>query len=547
MTGLADTDAWKALERHRDEVAGLAMRELFAADPERFQRLSIDLDGLFLDYSKNRMTGETLDKLVALAETARLTEWRDSLFAGQPINASEGRAAQHVALRDNGSLTGDFASEIATSNLRLREFTESIRSGAYRGASSEPILHVVNIGIGGSYMGPLLATTALTEEFESKADATPRTTPDVRFVANLDGHDLATTLRDLNPETTLFLIASKSFSTEETMLNAATARAWLVEGIGDDDVSRHFVGLTANPAAALDFGIAAENIFEFWDWVGGRFSLWSSVGLSVSLAAGNDKFQALLAGAHAMDRHFATAPLAANMPVLLGLIGIWNINFLGIETMAVLPYDERLRHLPGHLQQLEMESNGKSVTRDGLPVSGSTAPVVFGTAGTVGQHSFHQHLHQGSSPVATDFIAVAEPGHDRLICHMLAQAAALMHGRTADEVRADLAATATGVGSIEALVPHMTCPGNRPSNTLLLRRLTPETLGMLLALYEHKVFVQGILWGINSFDQFGVEFGKTLAADLLGRLAGDQMDDNNCDGSTAGLIDRYRLWRGSRR
>lgn len=541
MIRLADTDAWKALERHRDEVAGLTMREMFAADPERFQRLSIDVDGLFLDYSKNRLTTETLDKLIALAETARLAEWRDSLFAGQPINASEGRAAQHVALRDDGSLTGDFGAEIAAANLRLREFTETVRSGDYRGASSEPIRHVVNIGIGGSYMGPLLATTALAEDLGAASGAAP----DVRFVANLDGHDMATTLRDLNPETTLFLIASKSFSTEETMLNAASARAWLIEGIGGDDVSRHFVGLTANRAAALEFGIAAENIFEFWDWVGGRFSLWSSVGLSVSLAAGNDKFRALLAGAHAMDRHFATAPLAANMPVLLGLIGVWNINFLGIETMAVLPYDQRLRHLPEHLQQLEMESNGKRVTRDGRPVDGPTAPVIFGAAGTVGQHSFHQHLHQGSSPVATDFIGVAEPGHDRLISHMLAQAAALMRGRNEDEVRADLAATAAGTGASEALAPHMTCPGNRPSNTLLLRRLTPETLGMLLALYEHKIFVEGVLWGINSFDQFGVEFGKTLAAGLLGRLTGDGSEDGDADSSTTGLIDRYRRWRDS--
>jgi len=521
MTRITETSVWQALIAHRDNTQSRTIAELFAAEPRRFGALSRRHDGLLLDLSKNRIDEATLARLLDLADTAGVAKARDQMFAGEAINTSEDRPVLHVALRDRAKLAGGAKTQdVNAARTRMADFVAAVRGGQETGATDQAFTDVVSLAIGGSHLGPLLAATAL-----AKGPG-----PRVHFVANVDGTDLSAVLNGLDPATTLFLVGSKSFTTQETMTNAKTARAWVQAGLGADAVPRHFAAMTAAPDVAAEFGISQARVFPFWDWVGGRFSLWSAVGLPAALAMGWDGFDEMSAGAHAMDGHFKTAPLADNLPVLLALAGIWNNNFENLAAHAVVPYDERLRHLPALVQQLEMESNGKSVDLDGQPVATPTAPAVFGMTGTNAQHSFHQWLHQGLRNAAVDFIAAARPGHDldghhdKLIANMLAQAEALAFGTD-------------GGGD-----PHKACPGNRPSTTILIERLDARRLGMLIALYEHKVFVQGVIWGINSFDQFGVELGKQLAARLLPDLAATETPATY-DSSTAGLIGAYRAWR----
>ena len=520
MAPITDTEAWSALTHHRDGIETSTLAQMFTDFPARAEHLSWELDGLAIDLSRQRLTLKTLELLLDLARVADVEARRDAVFSGQPVNSTEGRAVLHAALRDETGLTADApATEAQAQRAAMLAYADDVRAGKIVGATSEPFTDIVNIGIGGSHLGPLLATTALSE---------PRKTPRVHYVANVDGTDLENVLRGLNPQTTLFLVASKTFTTSETMTNAASARAWMVDAEGERAVAPHFVALSSNPAAAKDFGIADDRVFSFADWVGGRFSLWSSIGMSSAIALGSKDFADLLAGAHAMDHHFASTPLDQNLPVLLALTDLWNRNLLGLPVRAVLPYDERLRHLPAYLQQLEMESNGKGVTLDGEPVSGIPASIVFGMTGTNGQHTFHQLLHQGPALVAAEFIAVAEAGHglhghhDKLLANMLAQAEAL------------------ALGTTDAATPHHHCPGNRPSTVVLLKSLDPKRLGMLMALYEHKVFVEGAVFDINSFDQFGVELGKVLAGPLLAALTGDETP---ADPASAAAVAKLKAWR----
>ncbi|WP_119422834.1 glucose-6-phosphate isomerase [Rhodospirillaceae bacterium SYSU D60015] len=513
------TPAWQALERHAASMRDVQMRDLFAADPGRFQRFSAGFDDqLLLDYSKNRISAETLPLLLDLARAADLEAWRGRMFAGEKINATEGRAVLHVALRNRANTPilvdgRDVMPDVNAVLARLRRFVTSVHAGEWRGATGKPIDTVVNIGIGGSDLGPQMAVEAL------RADRRPGFKP--HFVSNVDGAHLGWTLDAIDPATTLFVIASKTFTTQETMANAQTARAWLVERLGEAAVARHFVAVSTNEQAVAAFGIDTANMFGFWDWVGGRYSMWSAIGLPIALAIGIDKFEEMLAGAHAMDRHFVTTPLDRNLPVLLGLIGIWNANFLGCASLALIPYDQGLSRFPAHLQQVDMESNGKSVTRDGRPVPAPTGPAIFGEPGTNGQHAFFQLLHQGARVIPVDFIVPARSRkpignhHELLLANALAQAEALMRGKTEAEARAELVAQGLAGGALESLLPHKLFPGNRPSNTLLLHEVNPYTLGALTALYEQKVFVQGCIWGINSFDQWGVELGKQLAGSIL--------------------------------
>lgn len=545
MSPLKNSPAWKALDKHRQTAARLSMRELFARDRERFRRFSVRLGDMLLDFSKNRMTQKTWELLVDLAREADVEGWRTRMFAGDKVNGSEGRAALHVALRDLGEKTvivdgRAVAPEVKSVLERVFAFADGIRDGRVAGAAGRPFQAVVNVGIGGSDLGPALVTEALA----------PYHRPGLqfRFVSNADKADIAGALRDLEPATTLFVVASKTFRTEETLLNATTAKAWLAEALGWEAATRHFAAVTANPEAAEAFGIAPDRVFRIWDWVGGRTSVWSAVGLPVVLAVGKDRFLEFLAGARAMDEHFLAAPLAANMPVALALVGVWNANFLGAEAHAVLPYDQHLARLPAHLRQLEMESGGKSVTRDGRAIAWATAPVVFGEPGTNGQHAFHQLIHQGTRLVSCDFIAAAVshhgpgPHHEVLLANFFAQPEALMLGRTLGEAAANL--KAQGMSAVEAarLAPHRVFPGNRPSNSILVRKFDPSTLGMLLALYEHKVFVAAAIWEVNPFDQWGVELGKELAKAILPELQG-QAPPADRDSSTAGLVAHYKKLR----
>ena len=546
--------AWRALERHRARIARVPLRDLFDADSKRFARFSLAVvrsararprhDGIFLDYSKNRITAETVERLLALARAADVAGWRRRLFAGAPVNASENRAALHPALRDRSSRS-NVGSMARATLARMREFVESTRSG-------EKFTHVVHIGIGGSLLGPELACEALALLDDSKIVVrSARASPRVRFLSNVDGADFARAVRGLDPARTLFVVVSKTFTTAETLANAYAAREWLAAGLGKSAVSRHFAAVTAARARAEEFGIPKRAVFDLWDWVGGRFSLWSAAGLSCALVLGQDRFEEMLEGAHALDTHFRTAPLGRNLPVLLALIGVWNTNILGFRARAVVPYDSRLKRLPAYLQQLEMESNGKSVTREGRPVSRASAPVVFGTPGTDAQHAFFQFLHQSPNPVPVDFIAAVEPGpgpgtqRPILLANMLAQSEALMRGRNAAEARSAMEAERLSPSEIRRLLPHRVFPGNRPSTTILLRRLDPFHLGLLLALYEHKTFVEGVLWGVNSFDQWGVELGKQLAGGTARLLKGGKVAAR--DSSTVGLARRIRAWRGRRR
>jgi glucose-6-phosphate isomerase len=523
---VVDSPAWRALAAHAEAVRPLHLRELFAADGVRFASFSLRQDGLLLDFSKQRITTETFALLHALARAADIDGWKQKMLAGERINHTEGRAVRHMDLRAGAGAPPEVRAVLG----RLQRFCERIHGGDWRGFSGERITDVVNIGIGGSDLGPRMVVRALAAWQQ----------PDlaVHFVANVDGADIAPLLARLNPRTTLFIVASKTFTTLETLANAHTARDWLVAAAGSDAaVARHFVALSTNLEATRAFGIAPDNVFEFWDWVGGRFSLWSAIGLPVALAVGWHHFEQLLAGAHAMDRHFIAAPASANLPLTLALLTVWNTSFLGAASHAVLPYSQSLALLPAYLQQLEMESNGKQTGRDGEAVGVATCPVLWGEAGTNGQHSFYQLIHQGGRLIPCDFIALRAsdfplPGHHaKLLANCLAQSAAFAFGQTRGEVEA--------TGTPEDLVPFKVFPGNQPSTTLVLPALSPRSLGELIALYEHKVFCLGVLWNLNSFDQWGVELGKQLANRLTPLLAGDG-DETAFDASTRGLLAALR-------
>ncbi len=524
---------WRALERHHRSLAGRHLRELFAADPNRGPDMSLSVGDLYVDYAKHIATPETLSLLLALAERADLRERIDAMFAGEPINTTERRAALHVALRmpREASLAvdgGDVMTSVHNVLDRMAGLAGSVRAGAWTGATGSRIRSVVNIGIGGSDLGPAMATTALRHHTHPAITS--------HFVSNIDGADLAATLAVCDPASTLFIVASKTFSTLETLTNARSARRWLVDALGTDAVDRHFVAVSTNREEVAAFGIDPANMFEFWDWVGGRYSLTSAIGLSLMIAIGDDAYRELLDGFHLVDEHFRAAPFSANAPVLLALLGVWYRNFFGAQTCAVLPYSENLARFPAYLQQLDMESNGKSRHRDGSRVTTDTGPIVWGEPGTNGQHAFYQLIHQGTTLIPCDFIGfsrpVADPGghHDQLMANFFAQTEALAFGKSAEEVAAE--------GTQAALVPHRTFDGNRPTTTILATELTPSVLGQLVALYEHKVFVQGVIWDINSFDQWGVELGKVLAR----RISAEMVDGGTSlahDSSTNELIRRY--------
>jgi len=553
MASLNRSAAWKALKTHAGKTAAAHLRRLFAADPKRFNRFSLAAGSLFFDYSKNRITPETVRLLARLAREADVAGWRRRLFKGEAVNLSEGRAALHVALRARpGDRVGDkdaFARSLRE-RRRVKRFADDVAAGRRIGASGRPFRAAVVIGIGGSHLGPAMAVAAL--------DAYRRPEFDVRFVAGMDSAALGRALAGLEPATTLVVVASKTFTTEETMVNARAVRGWLAKALGEKRALKQMVAVSADAGAVDRFGIACDDTFQIWDWVGGRFSLTSAMGLALALAVGGKRFDEFLDGARAMDRHFLAAPIERNMPVMLALIGVWNSDFLGLPALAVVPYDDRLRHFPAFLQQLEMESNGKSVDRLGQALESGGAPLVFGGPGTEAQHAFFQALHQGRQPVAIDFIAAAEDGHAagfhpggdhrrRINANMLAQAQALMAGRTAAEAKKALKASGVKGAGLKWLAPHWTFAGNRPSNVILLDRIDPFVLGQLVALYEHKAFVEGVLWGINPFDQWGVELGKELAAGILPALRGKARRRKSAhDASTAGLIRRLKAKRRAR-
>ncbi|HTE67202.1 MAG TPA: glucose-6-phosphate isomerase [Actinomycetes bacterium] len=533
------TPEWQALQRHHQELKDTHLRDLFAADPGRGEALTCEAGDLYLDWSKNRVTAETVRLLVALAERAGLRERIAAMFAGERINVTEDRAVLHVALRapEGSSILvdgHDVVPEVHAVLARMRGFAEEVRSGRWLGHTGRPIRNVVNLGIGGSDLGPAMAYEALRAWSDRS-----RT---FRFVSNVDGADIAEATRDLDPAETLFIVCSKTFTTIETLTNARTARAWLLDALGDQAaVGRHFVAVSTNAAKVAEFGIDPANMFEFWDWVGGRYSYPSAIGLSLMVAIGPDRFDQLLAGFHAMDEHFRTAPLERNLPVLLGLLGVWYIDFFGAETHAVLPYSQYLARFPAYLQQLDMESNGKSVTLAGEPVAMPTGPVVWGQPGTNGQHAFYQLIHQGTRLVPCDFIGVCRPAeevgghHDLLMANFFAQTEALAFGKSREQVEAE--------GVAPDLAPHRTFPGNRPTSTILTPELTPAVLGQLTALYEHKVFTQGVIWDVNSFDQWGVELGKVLATRIAAELDPAASPDLGHDSSTNSLVRRYRRLR----
>jgi glucose-6-phosphate isomerase len=531
---------WSALGAHADTVRDVRLRELFAKEPDRGERFALDVVGLHIDYAKNRVTDETLDLLVALAEAVDLRGATERMFTGAKINITEDRAVLHTALRAPAGEVievdgADVVPGVHEVLDRMATFADSLRAHTWLGYTGEPIRTVVNIGIGGSDLGPAMATLALRPYAQDDLD--------VRFVSNVDGDDIAEQTRDLDPEVTLFIVASKTFTTQETMTNAATARGWLVDRLGAEDaVARHFVAVSTATDEVTGFGIDSANMFGFWDWVGGRYSMDSAVGLSIMIAIGPDGFREMLSGFRAMDEHFRTAPYRQNAPALLGLLGIWYLDFLGADSHVVLPYSQYLDRFADYLQQLDMESNGKSVTLEGSRVDYPTGPVVWGTPGTNGQHAYYQLLHQGTRLVPADFIGFAHPAHDLgehhdlLMANFFAQTEALAFGKTAEEVAAE--------GATGALVAHKTFEGNRPTTTILGERLTPFALGSLIALYEHKVFTQGIVWGLNSFDQWGVQLGKVLAGRIAPELTAEQAPALAHDSSTNTLISRYRALRG---
>jgi glucose-6-phosphate isomerase len=532
---LLERPAWAALRAHHAALAPRHLRDLFAEDPKRGERLTLEAVGIYLDYAKNRVTDQTVDLLMQLAEESGLRAHIDAMFRGEHINVSERRAVMHVALRAprGASMVVDGTNVVPQVHAvldKMRDFANRVRTGQWTGHTGKPIRNVINVGIGGSDLGPVMAYEAL--RYYSQRTLT------MRFVSNVDGTDFAEAVRDLDPAETLFIISSKTFTTLETMTNAASARAWAVRGLGGDErsVARHFVAVSTNAAEVAKFGIDTRNMFEFWDWVGGRYSMDSAIGLSTMVAIGPEHFSAMLQGFHEMDEHFRTAPFRRNLPVLMGLLGVWYTNFFGTQTVAVLPYEQYLKRFPAYLQQLTMESNGKHVTLEGRRVDYDTGPIYWGEPGTNGQHSFYQLIHQGTRLIPIDFIAFIRalnplgPHHEMLLANVVAQGEALAFGKTAAEVKAE--------GSPDWLVPHRTFEGNRPSSTLLLQELTPATLGKLVALYEHSVFTQGTVWQIDSFDQWGVELGKVLAKTIMPQLQRDSAGALSHDSSTNALIRR---------
>jgi glucose-6-phosphate isomerase len=537
---LIERPAWAALQAHYQQIAPLHLRKLFADDPTRGERLTLEAAGIYLDYSRNRVTDETLSLLLQLAQESGLRERIDAMFGGQRINVSENRAVLHTALRAPKGAVVSVDGENVVPQVhavldRMSDFADRVRSGVWKGHTGKRIRNVVNIGIGGSDLGPVMAYEAL-KSYSERAMT-------FRFVSNVDGTDFVEAVRDLDPAETLFIVSSKTFTTLETMTNAQAARAWSLKGLGgaSQAVARHFVAVSTNAAEVAKFGIDTANMFEFWDWVGGRYSMDSAIGLSTMLAVGPEHFRSLLAGFHDMDEHFRTAPFDRNLPVLMGLLGLWYTDFFGAQTVAVLPYEQYLHRFPAYLQQLTMESNGKHVTLDGQRVRYDTGPIYWGEPGTNGQHSFYQLIHQGTRLIPCDFIAFTQAlnplgqQHDMLLANVFAQGEALAFGKTPEEVKAE--------GSPDWLVPHRTFEGNRPSNTLLLERLTPRALGRLIALYEHIVFTQGAIWHIDSFDQWGVELGKVLAKRILTELGTERAPELTHDSSTNALIRRYRTSR----
>ncbi|PWB58105.1 MAG: glucose-6-phosphate isomerase [Nitrosomonadales bacterium] len=543
MSALTRLPSWQALKRHQKKMAQLHMRDLFQQDPQRFARFSLNQGGLLLDYSKNRITEETFALFMQLAREAGLSQWIEKMFTGEAINFTEGRAVLHTALRNRSGkpvyVDGkDVMPDVRRVLAHMSEFSEQVRSGQWRGYTGKGITDIVNIGIGGSDLGPVMVTEAL-KHYEKPGLS-------VHFVSNVDGTHLAETLKRIHPETTLFVVASKTFTTQETLTNARSARAWLLRAAGDEAaIARHFVAVSTNAGEVAKFGIDTANMFEFWDWVGGRYSLWSAIGLPIALYLGMDHFEALLEGAFEMDEHFRHAPFEQNMPVILGMLGIWYNNFFAAQSHAVLPYDQYLHRLPAYLQQLDMESNGKRISRNARTVDYQTGPVIWGEPGTNGQHAFYQLIHQGSKLIPADFLVPVDSHnpigdhHRILLANFFAQTQALMQGKTEEEARAELERAGISGRKLKQLLPHKVFPGNRPTNSILLRKITPHTLGSLIALYEHKVFVQGIIWNLNSFDQWGVELGKQLASNILPELAGGEMA-TRFDASTNGLINHFK-------
>jgi glucose-6-phosphate isomerase len=544
IQSIREQRAWKALEAHHQKLETWHLRKLFADDPGRGERMTAEAVGIFVDYSKNRITDETLELLRQLAEECSLRARIDAMFRGEKINITEGRAVLHVALRapKGASIIVDGENVVPQVHAvldRMTDFSNRIRNGTWKGHTGKRIRNVVNIGIGGSDLGPVMAYEAL-KHYSERAMT-------FRFVSNVDGTDFVEATRDLDPSETLFIVSSKTFTTLETMTNAQSARDWCLQGLGGDvkAVAKHFVAVSTNAAKVTGFGIDTANMFEFWDWVGGRYSMDSAIGLSTMLAIGSENFRKMLDGFRQMDEHFRTAPFEQNLPVLLGLLAVWNNDFLGAETVAVLPYEQYLKRFPAYLQQLTMESNGKHVTLDGTEVACQTSPIYWGEPGTNGQHSFYQLIHQGTRLIPCDFIAFGQPlnplgrHHDILLANVFAQTEALAFGKTAEQVRAE--------GTPDWLVPHRVFEGNRPSNTILAERLTPETLGKLVSLYEHSVFTQGTVWNIDSFDQWGVELGKVLAQRIIPELESQAEPKLGHDSSTNNLIRRYRKLKQSSR
>src|SRR5476649_469853 len=548
MSALTTLPAWLDLENHYAENKLVAMRDLFAADPERFKKFSLEFEGILFDFSKNRITGETLSLLRALAVERDVAGMAKKMFTGEKINITENRAVLHIALRNRSNTPilvdgKDVMPEVNAVLAHMEQFSRAVRSGEWKGYTGKPITDFVNIGIGGSDLGPVMVTEAL-KPYQGKG-------PRAHFVSNVDGTHLAETLKTLSPETTLFIVASKTFTTQETLTNAHSARDWFLAAAKDEAaVAKHFVALSTNEKEVKKFGIDPANMFGFWDWVGGRYSLWSAIGLPIALSVGYENFVELLEGAHAMDEHFLHAPPEKNLPLTLGVLGVWYNNFFGARTHAILPYDQYMHRFPAYFQQGDMESNGKGVARDSTPVDAVTGPVIWGEPGTNGQHAFYQLIHQGTQWIPADFIAPIETQnplgehHLILLSNFFAQTEALMKGKTAEEVRAELEKDGMSGEALEKLIPHKCFTGNRPTNSILVPKITPKTLGMLIALYEHKIFTQGIVWNINSFDQWGVELGKQLAKAILPELEKPGEVESH-DSSTNGLINRFKKYRAA--
>ncbi|MDO3386690.1 glucose-6-phosphate isomerase [Gilvimarinus sp. SDUM040013] len=544
MPSRTELTAWQALQAHASEMSKRHMSDLFDEDDLRFAKFSLQSPNILLDYSKNLITEETRTKLLDLAEACEVQSFRDKMFAGEKINRTEDRAVLHVALRDQSGepleIDGeDVRSQVKHELERMRALVAQVRGGDWRGYTGKEMTDIVSIGIGGSNLGPLMVTEALSAYNDG--------TLNVHYVSNVDGFQIADTLRDLDPETTLFVIASKTFTTLETMTNASSAEAWFLDKAEDKSyINRHFIAVSSNRPKAMEFGVAEENIFDMWDWVGGRFSLWSAIGLPIALNLGFEVFEELLEGAFEMDEHFRSAPLAKNAPVMLALMGVWNNNFLGRNAHALLPYDQCLHRLAAYMQQAEMESNGKSVNWSGERIDYSSVPLIWGEVGINGQHAFYQCLHQGTQIVPADFIGSVEPTlpikghHDALMANFFAQSEAMMRGISADQVREELGAKGMSPERIEEIVEHKVHEGNRPTNTILMQKVTPRSLGSLIALYEHKIFVQGIIWEVHSFDQWGVELGKVLAKGIQDELAPEAAIDDKHDSSTRNLIEYYK-------